>query len=208
MGHSARCPNVGCGLNLWQWISGSHLQASFPRPQKQPVRAQMQLRTPEFCSHCFKQRNTISKCKQINSSEQFWHKSSMSTTDLPSHLLLLMPVSRVTSGFALHRGELKSSLCLSTDSLGNCQEQKRQTQGCSHLFVQAKTILVIFSTYIHEVSSQFIILLGCSYISILRQSIQINCCFTWSVGIGSWSVTDRSCFLEILTQNTNAISRT
>lgn len=155
-----------------------------------------------------KQRNTISKCKQINSSEQFWQKSSMSTTDLPSHLLLLMPVSRVTSGFALHRGELKSSLCLSTDSLGNCQEQKRQTQGCSHLFVQAKTILVIFSTYIHEVSSQFIILLGCSYISILRQSIQINCCFTWSVGIGSWSITDRSCFLEILTQNTNAISRT
>lgn len=126
----------------------------------------MQLRT-EFCSHCFKQRNTISKCKQKNSSEWFWHKSSMPTTDLPSHLLLMMPVSRITSGFTLHIGELKYSLCLSTDSLGNCQEQKRQTQGCSPLFVQAKTILVIFSTYIHEVSSQFVILPGCSYISIL-----------------------------------------
>lgn len=126
----------------------------------------MKLRT-EFCSHCFKQRDTISKCKQINSSERCWHKSSMPTTDLPSPLLLLMAVSRITPGFTLQAGELKSSLCLSTDSLGNCQEQKRQTQGCSHLFVQAKTILVIFSTYIHEVSSQFVILPGCSYISVL-----------------------------------------
>lgn len=119
-----------------------------------------------------------------------------------------MPAFRVTSGWTLDTGELRSSVCLSTDSLGNCQEQKRKTQGCSHLFVKAKTVLAnIF--YLHPWSLQPVphpprML----YIITLSQSIQIKSCFTRSARVGSWAIMDMTCFLEILTQNSNTVIRT